>query len=211
MDSISVRQRQILDFIRQFIEERGYSPSVRDVVKGCDISSTSLAQYHLSALETHGHIRRQRDISRSISLSSSYLPGRSIPFLGTIAAGEPIPVPAADTWVTAPDEVLDIPEHLTGRRDKLYGVKVKGTSMIDALIDDGDFVIMQATSTAEDGEMVAVWLKDRQEVTLKKIYHESGRVCLKPANSLMQPIYCKPKNVEIQGRVVAVFRKLGDG
>ncbi len=80
--------------------------------------------------------------------------------------------------------------------------------MIDALIDDGDIVLMQSANTAEDGEMVAVWLKDKQEVTLKKMYRESGRVCLKPANSLMEPIYCQPENVEIQGKVIGVLRKL---
>jgi len=90
----------------------------------------------------------------------------------------------------------------------VYALKVKGTSMLDALIDDGDIVLMQSANTAENGEMVAVWLREEQEVTLKKIYREPGRVCLKPANRLMKPLYCQPENVEIQGKVIAVLRKL---
>ncbi len=208
MEAISARQEQILEFIGKFIEDRGYPPSVRDIAGGCDISSSSLAQYHLNALEQQGYIRRERDISRSIALVKKRLSSQAIPLLGTIAAGEPIPVPSADTWVTPAEETLEVPEYLTSRSERLYGLRVKGTSMIDALVDDGDIVILQAASTAEDGDMVAVWLRDRQEVTLKKLYHEPGRICLRPANRLMKPIYCRPENVEVQGKVVAVLRKL---
>jgi repressor LexA len=208
MESISEKQRQILNFVADFTGERGYPPSVRDIVRGCDISSTSVAQYHINVLRQRGYIRRDPDVSRSIALVSDRASFQSVPLLGTIAAGKPIPVSTPDTWVSTPEETLEVPEYLTDHRRRLYGLRVKGTSMIDALINDGDIVIMQAADTVEDGETAAVWLKDKEEVTLKKLYHEQGRIRLQPANSLMEPIYAEPENVEIQGKVVAVLRKL---
>jgi len=207
MQSISLRQKQILDYIIDFIRKRGYAPSVRDIASGCDISSSSLAQYHLKVLERQGYIHRDPEISRSIALVKSELSANSIPLLGTIAAGQPIPVPSSDTWISAPEELLELPEYVTGRLDRVYGLRVQGTSMIDALVDDGDIVILQAASSAEDGEMVAAWLKNRREVTLKKLYRESGRIRLQPANQTMAPIYVDPDEIEVQGRVIAVLRK----
>lgn len=207
METISPKRQRILDFITRFIDAKGYAPSIRDIARGCAISSTSVAQYYVKALEREGYVHRDPDISRSIALTKKHTLV-AVPVLGTIAAGQPIPVPAADTWTTTPEETVELPEFLTGSQAGLYALRVKGTSMIDALIDDGDIVLMKSTSTAKDGETVAVWLKDRQEVTLKKIYREPGRVCLKPANRLMEPIYSLPDNIEIQGRVVAVLRKL---
>jgi len=127
--------------------------------------------------------------------------------LGTIAAGEPIPVPTAETWRSEALETIELTDEMTQGKE-VYALKVKGLSMIDALIDDGDVVLMEPVSTAENEDMVAVWLKEQQEVTLKRIFLEPGRICLRPANRLMEPIYESPENVEIQGRVVAVVRKL---
>jgi repressor LexA len=208
MKELSTKQKQILDFITKFIQERDYPPSVRDVAKGCGISSSSVAQYYLDVLERKGYIRRDREISRSIALVKSAAEFVTVPVLGTISAGQPIPVPSADTWVTTPEDTLRLPEELTRGLDRVYALRVKGTSMIDALIDDGDIVLMQQMNTAENGEMVAVWLRDEQEVTLKRIYFEPGRICLKPANRFMEPIYQRPDNVEIQGKVVAVIRQV---
>jgi len=208
MKELSVKQKQILDFITRFIQERDYPPSVRDVAKGCGISSSSVAQYYLDVLERKGYIRRDREISRSIALVKSPADFVTVPVLGTISAGRPIPVPSADTWVTTPEDTLRLPEELTRGLDRVYALRVKGTSMIDALIDDGDIVLMQQASTADNGEMVAVWLKDEQEVTLKRIYFEPGRICLEPANRLMEPIYQRPDNIEIQGKVIAVIRQV---
>lgn len=208
MSTLSPKRKQILDFITNFIRQRGYAPSVRDVAEGCGISSSSVAQYHLNVLEREGCIRRDREVSRSIGLVKKATYFTVVPLLGTIAAGRPIPVPTEDTWVTTPEETIELPPELTRGLEKLYALRVKGTSMIDALIDDGDIVLMQQASTAEDGEMATVWLKDEQEVTLKKVYREPGRIRLQPANRLMKPIYCHPGNVEIQGRVVGVLRKL---
>jgi len=208
VEELSTKQKQIFDFIADFIEEKDYSPSVRDVVKGCGISSSSVAQYHLNVLERKGYIRRDPEISRSIGLVRKAPDFTIVPLLGTIAAGQPIPVPSADTWITTPEETIEVPQYLTGGLKRLYVLRVKGTSMIDALIDDGDIVLMQQANTAEDGEMAAVWLRDEQEVTLKKVYREPGRIRLQPANKLMKPIYSRPENVEIQGKVVGVLRKL---
>ena len=207
MESISDRQKSILDFITRFISDQGYSPSVRDVVQNCGISSSSVAQYHLNALERKGYISRSRDISRSIGLTKR--PGvNAIPLLGTIAAGHPIPVPDSETWATLPEESIEVPRELTRGLEGVYALKVKGTSMIDALIDDGDIVVMQQAGTAQDGETVAAWLKDEQEVTLKKIYHEKDGIRLQPANKDMKPIYCRQDDVDVQGRVIGVIRKL---
>ncbi|MCL0104780.1 repressor LexA, partial [Dehalococcoidia bacterium] len=116
--------------------------------------------------------------------------------------------PIADTWAAAPEETLELPQDMIQGKEGVYALKVKGTSMIDALIDDGDVVLMQQVSTVDDGEMAAVWLRDEQEVTLKRVYREQGRVCLRPANRMMSPIYHLPENIEIQGRVIGVLRKL---
>jgi len=199
-------RERILKFIRGFIDERGYAPTVRDIVKGCSLSSTAVVQHHLNVLEREGHIRRDPEVFRSIQLADrKSIVG--VPLLGTIAAGEPIPVPNAETWASQALEILELSEEITQGKE-VYALKVKGQSVIDALIDDGDIVLMEPVTTAENGDMVAVWLKEEQEVTLKRIYLEPGRVCLKPANKLMEPLYQHPENVEIQGRVVGVIRKL---
>jgi repressor LexA len=206
---LSLKRKRILDFITSFTEEKGYAPSVRDIVRACGISSTSVAQYHINVLERDGFIRRTREVSRSITLTGGAAgPRKSIPVLGTIAAGEPIPVPREDTWSAGPVESLDLSALTGGGFENVYALKVKGASLIEDLISDGDIVVMQPAAAARDGDTVAVWLKDRQEVTLKKIHHEPDRVCLSPANSSMQPIYCRPEDVEIQGKVIAVIRKL---
>ncbi len=210
---LSAKRRQIVDFILQFMEERGYPPTVRDIQGGCGISSTSVVDYHLKVLEKEGHIRRDPEVSRGIEL-----PGRAsasqlrvqVPIIGQIAAGEPIPVPGSETWdAAAGADFLEVTADLTRGRQEIYALKIKGMSMIDALINDGDLVLMQYTSTVDNGEMAAVWLKVVKEVTLKKVYIAPGRVRLQPANSQMQPIYADPENVEIQGRVIAVIRQLG--
>lgn len=209
---ISKTREGILKFIHGFIDEKGYAPTVRDIVKGCNLSSTAVVQHHLHILEREGRIRRDPRVVRSIQLAEGEKgEGEDIflvPLLGAIAAGKPIPVPDSDTWTKTPEETLKLTTDIVGGRDNIYALKVQGTSMIDGLINDGDIVVMDATQTADDGEMVAVWLKDEQEVTLKKIHRESGRIRLQPANSEMEPIYTSPENIEVQGKVVAVVRRL---
>jgi repressor LexA len=208
MAQISQRRQQILSFIREFIEQQGYPPTVRDILRSCHISSPAVVQHHLKVLENQGHISHEPGIRRSITLTDR--PGHAIkvPLLGSIAAGQPIPVPQSDAWNEEPLETLGLPADMAAAKDNVYALKVKGLSMIDALIDDGDIVIMQATNTVNNGEMAAVWLKAEQEVTLKKVYRERDRIRLQPANSQMQPMYHDPENVEVQGKVIGVIRSL---
>ncbi len=205
--SVSNRTRQrILKFIHDFIADKGYAPTVRDILRGCQLSSTAVVQHHLNVLEREGHIHRDPEVFRSIQLAGKKRT-ITVPLLGTIAAGEPIPVPNSETWHSDTLETLALPEELTQGKD-VYALRVKGLSMMDALIDDGDIVLLEPTNTADDGDMVAAWLKDKQEVTLKRVFHEKGVIRLQPANSQMQPLYTEPQNLEIQGRVVGVIRKL---
>jgi repressor LexA len=199
-------RENILQFIHGFIDERGYSPTVRDILKGCAISSTAVVQYHLDVLEKEGRIHRDPEIFRSIRLSEKK-GSVMIPILGTIAAGTPISVPNSDNWSNQAVETLELPQDMVGKKP-VFALKVKGQSMIDALIDDGDIVLMEAADSAENGEMVAVWLKDREEVTLKRFYAGKDKIILQPANQTMKPIEQRPDNVEIQGKVIGVIRKL---
>lgn len=208
MAQTSQRRQQILTFIREFIEQKGYPPTVRDILHSCHISSPAVVQHHLKVLENQGHIRHEPGIRRSITLTDRPGPAIRVPLLGYIAAGQPIPVPQSDAWHGEPLEMLELPADMAGTRGNIYALKVKGLSMIDALIDDGDIVIMQATSTVNNGETAAVWLKAEQEVTLKKVYWESNRIRLQPANSQMQPMYHDPENVEVQGKAIGVIRSL---
>ena len=209
--ALSLKQGRILQFIRKFINSRGYPPTVRDILSGCKISSTSVVAYNLARLEAAGHIRRHADISRGIELVSN-LPGNrntiTIPVIGEIAAGEPIPVPDSDAWETIASEELAVTEDLTRSKQRVYALRVKGNSMIDALIKDGDIVVMEYVTSAENGDMVAAWLKAEKEVTLKRLFREDDRIRLEPANSQVQPIYTAPDNVEVQGKVITVIRQL---
>jgi len=209
MLELTPKRKQILRFISSFIRENGYAPSVRDVARGAGMASSNAAHFHLDILERQGYIKRARDISRGITLAEPFSDIDAIPVLGTIAAGQPIPVPSSDSFSSVPDETVKLPGDLIGDiNNNVYALRVRGMSMVDAMIDDGDIVIMQQAGAVENGETAAVWLRDRQEVTLKKVYRERGRVRLQPANKQMKPIYCKPEDVEVQGRVVAVLRKL---
>ena len=209
---LSAKRQQIVDFILQFSEEKGYPPTVRDIQSSCGISSTSVVDYHLKVLEKEGHLRRDPEVSRGIGLPGRAAAAHSmvqVPVVGQIAAGEPIPVPGSETWQAAAGaDFIEVAAELTQGRPDIYALKVRGMSMIDALINDGDMVLMQSASTVDNGDMAAVWLRSEKEVTLKKVYMEPGRVRLQPANSQMKPIYTSPENVEVQGRVIAVIRQM---
>lgn len=210
MRDLSPKQQKILQFIRDFVREKEYPPSIRDIQIGCGISSTSVVDYNLKALERRGFIRRDREISRAIELLDRR--GRrprvvDVPLLGVIAAGQPIPVPETVDEATA--ETIPVTEDFIGGQEGVFALRVKGTSMIDALINDGDIVLMQATNHVEDGEMAAVWLKREGETTLKKIYREGNRVRLQPMNATMEPLYTDADNVEVQGRVLGTLRLPG--
>ncbi|MFA5310062.1 MAG: transcriptional repressor LexA [Dehalococcoidales bacterium] len=213
MKKLSDKQRRIIRFIDKFLDERGYPPSIRDIQGGCAISSTSVVDYNLNILEDRGYLSRHADVSRGIKLLNKTPSADSlvtVPVIGIIAAGAPIPVPAPDTWdVAAVSETMGVPAGLTRGREDVYALRVKGQSMIDALINDGDIVLLQFVSAVENGEMAAVWLKSEKEATLKKVFVEPERIRLQPANSQMRPFYTDLDNVEIQGRVIAVVRQVG--
>ncbi len=209
---LSDRQERILEFIEDFLLENNYPPTVRDIQTGCGISSTSVVDYNLRILQREGHLQRQTEVARSIKLLGA---GRrttanvvSIPIVSSIAAGQPLAVPTQDGWNNENTETVDLPTSLTKGKDNVFGVRVKGHSMIDALITDGDLVLLEPTETASDGDMVAAWLRDHQEVTLKRFFLENGRVRLQPANPAMEPIYVPADKVAVQGRVVGVIRSV---
>ncbi len=205
--TLSARQEAILRFITKFLEENAYPPSIRDIGGAVGISSTSVVNYNLNILEREGYIARAREVSRGLRLVGQ---GRdrehliSVPLLGRIAAGDPIPVPGD----AVPQEHLELARGILKDEEDIYALEVQGESMIDALINDGDVVIMKHQRVAENGDMVAVWLRDKEETTLKKIYHEGDVVRLQPANPTMEPIYVDPGGVEVQGKVVMVIRHL---
>jgi repressor LexA len=207
---LSPKQHNILHYIRAFIEEHDYPPSIRQIQDGCHISSTSVVDYNLKKLEGEGYIRRDREVSRAIELLERG--GRrprtvAVPIIGLIAAGQPIPVPNADTWSNLDySQSIEVTRDMVGGRPNVYGLRVKGSSMIDALVNDGDIVLMESSETADNGDMVAVWLKREQEATLKRFYHEGDRIRLQPANDTMAPIYTDPANVQVQGKVLGAWR-----
>jgi repressor LexA len=208
MRELSPKQRRIFDYIREFIDEHDYPPSIRQIQEACDISSTSVVDYNLRILEKMGYIRRDREVSRAIELIHGGRRPRvvAVPIIGSIAAGQPIPVPSADTWQQEAEDTIEVSPDMIGQRENVYALRVKGNSMIDALVNDGDVVILQPGGSVSDGEMVAAWLKKEQEATLKKLYREGDRVRLQPANDTMEPIYTDASNVEVQGKVLAAIR-----
>lgn len=201
------RRNRILKYIRDFLHENGYPPTVREIQRACGLASPRPVQYHLEALEREGFIERVPGRARGIQLPERE-PVEEVPLFGTIAAGAPIDVPDSGGL---PEEILQVPARLVRGRREPFALRVKGTSMIDALVDNDDIIILEPPGAVDDGDMVAVWLSDRQEVTLKRIYVEPGRVRLQPANRDMQPIYADPHDVLVQGKVIAVLREYSTG
>jgi repressor LexA len=207
MEDLTRRQREVLDFICQFVEENGYPPTHEEIQFEVGLSSKSHVHFYLKALEREGYIERAPNIPRGITLTGKFGRGRfagviKVPFLGKIAAGEPISF--SDTG----HETIELTRDIVGDGEGLYALRVKGDSMVDALINDGDIVVMRHQQEANNGEMVAVRLKDCDETTLKRFYREKDRVRLQPANPTMSPLHIHPANVEIQGKVVAVIRQM---
>ena len=207
------KQKRILEFIQQFLDENGIPPTVRDIQKECEISSTSVVDYNLRIMERDGYLRRRQDIARGIELldetGQPVINGAvRVQIVGSIAAGEPIPAFSSEGAAAAAEfDTVEVSPELKKKHDTLFALSVKGTSMIDALIDDGDVVVIKPTSTARNGEMVVAWLREEEEATLKKFYREGSQIRLQPANSTMDPIYAAADNVEVRGRVVEVLRQ----
>jgi repressor LexA len=208
------RHQKILDFIADYQREHKHPPSIREIGEYCEISSTSVVNYYLDQLEKNGHIERDRKISRGVRLTNSTPLSEMfrVPVLGVIQAGEPIPIPASDFTSFTAEDTIDVAMSLMPTKEKgkdLFALQVQGESMIDAMVNDGDIIILKPVQEARNGEMVAVWLSDRNETTLKFFFKEKDRYRLQPANPTMQPIYVnKSEPLEIKGRVVMVIRKI---
>jgi len=236
---LSERQVKILEVLERFHFQNGYPPSIREICDKTGISSTSVVNYYLNQLEEGGYIERDGRVSRGIrlvkplseTLATPATPSvgtqikRSaeavrqavedvlrIPVLGRIVAGSPMPIPASDFSYYDAETMVDVARSLLPVRERtneLFALEVQGNSMIDAMVNDGDIVIMRRANEARNGEMVAIWLNDRDETTLKYFYKENGKVRLQPANPTMQPIIIDdPATVEIQGKVVMVIRQV---
>ncbi|HWI17435.1 MAG TPA: transcriptional repressor LexA [Vicinamibacterales bacterium] len=201
MQPLTKRQREILDYLNEFIAQHGYAPSLEEIGERFSLSSLATVHKHLTNLQDKGFIRRAWNRSRSVELLPSRSGGRAIelPMLGYVAAGMPIEAVAGNEMISVPDSLV------SGKRDT-YVLRVRGESMIDEQIRDGDWVVVEDRKTADNGEMV-IALVDGQDVTLKKLYKESNRIRLQPANPTMQPIYVEPDALQIQGVVVGVMRK----
>lgn len=199
--ALTKRQKQILDFIESFLEENGYSPSFEEIAGRFGFRSLATVHEHLSNLEAKGYIRKSYNESRSIELTRTEyrLGAMEVPLLGTVAAGEPIEA-------VQELEVLAVPESMVSSRGEHYVLRVRGNSMIDEQIRDGDYVVVQARETAQDGETV-IALVDGESATVKKYYREgNGRVRLQPANPELAPLVYPERRVRIQGIVVGVLR-----
>ena len=208
---LTEKQQDIMSFIQEFIMDHRYPPTVRDIQRGCEISSTSVVDYNLRRLQKLGYIKREPDVSRGIELIGEGLRGMrddivNIPIMGNIAAGEPLHVPDASGTVDDSFDRIDLPTSLAGDDPSLFALRVKGTSMIDALVADGDLVILEPASDASDGDMVAAWLDGLEETTLKRFYLEGDTVRLQPENETMDPIRVPASEISVRGKVVGVVR-----
>ena len=229
---LSERHRKIMEFLTQFQESNGYSPSIRQIGDSIGVKSTSLVDYYLNQLQEMALIEREDRISRSIRVlqpvyatpaitsmvgDAVHKAGNmiadliSIPIAGRIVASAPIPMPTSDLSYYDAESSVDIARSLLPAHDvnDLFALEVSGDSMVDAMINDGDIVVMKKAQSANNGEMVAVWLDDKDETTLKYFYKEPTRIRLQPANPNMGPIYVdNPKSLRIMGKVVMVIRQI---
>jgi len=211
------RQQAVLEFVERHIRENGYPPTLREIGGEVGISSTSVVNYNLNVLQKKGLLVRAQETSRGLRLVSreTMMPAAEaggaaylVPLAGYIAAGEPLRLPETDFSLTD-DEAIALTRDILPPEPGLFALMVKGHSMVDALINDGDIVILRRQNRVENGDMVAAWLIEEGETTLKRFYRESENcVRLQPANPNMAPIFVHPANLEIKGRVVAVIRHL---
>jgi repressor LexA len=210
------RHQKILDFIQEYQRKHKHPPSIREIGESCDISSTSVVNYYLDQLEKNGYIERDRKISRGLRVTgvNGSADTLRVPILGPIAAGLPLPElqPGVSYMTDNEANAVDIARSLLPSKEKgtdLYALEVRGDSMIDAMINDGDIVVMKRAVEARNGEMVAVWLPRDNEATLKYFFKEKDGFRLQPANPTMKPLMIKKDEpLEIKGKVVMVIRKV---
>ncbi len=215
--NLSDRQVRILEFIYNYLEEHNYPPTIREIGKAVGIPSTSVVKYNLERLQEKGCIERSGEVSRGLRLKDgpSLFPERTggarvVPVrkLGVISAGTPIAAFGQQEDPFA-GETLSLTADLVPVGQPIYALQVKGDSMIDALVYDGDWVIIKHQDTAERGDMIVAWIKDKEETTLKYYHPEGAVVRLQPANPAYEPIRVPAEQLVVQGKVVAVVRQLG--
>ncbi|MFZ5918363.1 MAG: transcriptional repressor LexA [Chloroflexota bacterium] len=203
MKPITPQQQRILDFLERYVRAHGYSPTYDEIRQALGLSTKSLVSHHLKRLQAQGYLELRHNSPRSIHLLG---PRRAatfcVPLAGQIAAGEPI---SFGDWE---NDFVELTRDIVDEQEGLYALRVKGNSMIDSLIYDGDLVIVKHQQHAQDGDMVAVRLIEQDETTLKHFFYEKNRVRLQPANPAMRPLYFHPANVQVQGKVVAVIRQV---
>jgi repressor LexA len=209
-DSLTESQQRILSFINTYVEAHDMPPTIREIQRGAAISSTSMVSYHLKALERANLLNRRERSSRGVVVKDptrvTFRDMVNIPIVGRIVASEPAPTPDADALRDS-ENTVQIARSMVGNTDGLYALEVKGNSMIDALINDGDIVVMKRVTEVKNGDLAAVFLTDRNESTLKRVFHEGKRLKLKPENPTMKPFYVDAKIAQIQGKVMCVIRK----
>ena len=201
MEPLTKRQREILNHLADFIQQNGYAPSLEEIGQRFGLSSLATVHKHLTNLEEKGFIRRSWNKSRSVEIVPTDKDGaqsRELDLMGYVAAGQPI-----EAIVT--NESIAVPEMLIGK-NRAYVLRVKGDSMIDEQIRDGDFVIVEDRKTAENGEMV-IALLNNEEVTLKMLFRQDGRIRLQPANKKMEPLIINSADLKIRGVVVGIMRR----
>ncbi len=196
MDPLTKKQKFILDFITEFIAKNGYAPSYREIGESFGLSSVSTVAEHIDTLAAKGYLSKEENEARSLQLTPAWDEATfEVPLMGIIAAGAPI-------QAIRTNETIDIPRDMMG--PNVFALKVRGDSMIEDGIFNGDYVIIEQSSTAKNGDIV-VALVDRENVTLKRFYQEKDHVRLQPANKSMKPILTK--NVVVQGKVKGIIRK----
>lgn len=212
---LSERQEKILEYIWRYSKESGRPPTIREIGQDVGISSTSVVNYNLSKLADLEYLRREQEVSRGLRLTDKALVKFEdisavmgelfrVPVVGSIVASAPV-----DPGDAIPDETIELSAaFLPEKKDDLFALKVRGDSMIDAMVNDGDTVIMEKAVTAKKGEMVAAWIKSKGETTLKYFHPEGDKIRLQPANPTLKPFYYDADDVEIQGKVVTVMRKI---
>lgn len=204
---LSDKQELMMDFIEAFTFEHGFPPTIRDIQEGCKISSTSVVDYNLRILERGGLLKRSREISRGIEITRRKRNDSiQVPVLGPILAGNPLMVAPIDIRTLHSDDYVAIPEEIINGHKEIVAFNVKGQSMIEAHIDDGDVVVLSITREIGDGDIVAAWLKTDDEITLKRYFKEGDQIRLQPENEEMKAIIVNAVDVEIHGKVVHLMR-----
>ena len=222
---LSERQRHILTYMHDYMTKKGYPPTIREIGNNTGINSTSVVNYNLNKLVDAGYLERSEHISRGLRLVAQ-IPGKAsdpqkkiihlsrtvekVPLIGQIVASRPVEIPEDTGHYYDEDDMIDIPPSLLNGVDpaEAFALVVKGDSMTDAMISEDDIVILRMQETANNGDMVAVWLPEHGETTLKYFYREGEKIRLQPAHPLMDAIYVDAKNCQIRGKVLSVIRHI---